>query len=57
MILSGEKPYIDRTNLSNDVTYIIGEGSIVVKNGIDTTIEFVKSNGDLIDKSTPSRAS
>ena len=56
MILSGEKPYIDRTNLSNDVTYIIGEGSLVIKNGINTTIEFVDSNNRLIDKSTPSKA-
>lgn len=57
MILSGEKPQLDHTPLSNNLTFNIGEGSIVVENAIKKTVEFVDANGKLIDKQSYSTAS
>ena len=55
MIFSNEKPILDGTPLSNDVTFNVGKGKIVVDNGANQTIQFVKSNGKNLYTYIPSK--
>ena len=57
MILSNQKPALDGTPLSNDVTFNVGDGKIVVANGAHKSIKFVKSNGKSLYTYVPSSAS
>lgn len=45
MILSGDKPILSDNPLSNDATFMVGNGKIVVENGAGKNISFIGSNG------------
>ena len=48
MILSGEKPTLAYTPLSNNMTFNIGSGSIVIENPQGQNINFIKSDGSYL---------
>ena len=54
MILSGKKPVLAGTPLSNDLTFKVDNTKIVIDNAAHKTIEFVKSNGKHLYTHIPS---